>query len=124
MFDISTSNQQQQPRYRASKYEKLNDEEWLREMYEEKGLGSTTIADHVGCSSTTVRKWLRNHGIEIRENGGGVKKLHDKGWLRTKLFVEERDIKEIADMLGCSPSTVTKWKKEHNIDEESMTILY
>lgn len=124
MIEMPTSDNEGRAIHRASKYEELNDEEWLREMYVEKGLGSTTIAEHIGCSSTTVRKWLRRHGIDIRNNGRSTKKLHDKEWLRKKLYVEELDVREIADMLDCSESTVTEWKQRHGFDENSMTILY
>jgi transposase len=49
---------------------RLNDPEWLREQYHEKGLSTLDIADECGCSSETVRNRLHRHGIDTRSRGG------------------------------------------------------
>lgn len=42
------------------------DEELLRELYIEKGLPYSKVGEILGCGRTTVRYWLKKHGIEIR----------------------------------------------------------
>jgi len=48
---------------------RIEDGDWLRAAYKEKGRTSVDIADELGCSHPTVLKWLDNHGIEARTSG-------------------------------------------------------
>lgn len=38
----------------------------LKDMYVNKRMSSTEIAEKLGCSPRTIRRWLDRHGIEIR----------------------------------------------------------
>lgn len=50
------------PRYR--------DPEWLRARYRCEGLTQREMAERCGVSPSTVRKWMREHGIETRDLEG------------------------------------------------------
>lgn len=45
------------------------DEEVLYEMYVEREMTITEIADEVGCCANTVSNWLDRHGIQTRSTG-------------------------------------------------------
>ena len=44
------------------------EESILRKLHHEKEMTQTDIADKLGCSTQTVRRWLRRHDIEIRSH--------------------------------------------------------
>lgn len=47
--------------------ERLASESWLREQYVDKQRTCADISEQVGCTDTTVSRWLRRHGIPTRE---------------------------------------------------------
>jgi len=47
--------------------ERFRDASFLREMYEEKGLSTTQIAKKICSSHSTVLKYLKIHGIPVRQ---------------------------------------------------------
>ena len=49
----------------------LDDPEWLRERYVERGLSIAAVAREVGRHRNTVRRALRQHGIKLRDSGRG-----------------------------------------------------
>jgi len=46
----------------------LTNPDWLREQYVDLNRSTVDIGDNVGCSATTVSKWLDRHGIEARNS--------------------------------------------------------
>jgi hypothetical protein len=60
------------PGYRApnrlSLLMQLNDADWLRDRYEQRGLSTRAIGEELECSPNTVLLALRRHGIEVRRN--------------------------------------------------------
>jgi len=42
------------------------DEETLRELYWDEGMSLTDVADRLGCTSQTVRRWMKKHDIDRR----------------------------------------------------------
>jgi len=46
--------------------QKYKDKTWLREYYITRKHSSTDIAKICGCSSSTIRNWLKRHDIKIR----------------------------------------------------------
>jgi len=50
------------PRYR--------DPEWLRTRYRREGLTQREMAQRCGVSPSTIRKWMRRHGIDTRDLEG------------------------------------------------------
>ena len=51
--------------YRTNNPEKYRDKEWLSKEYNEKGKSTRKIADELGCSRETIRRWVNRHGIEF-----------------------------------------------------------
>lgn len=49
---------------RRDRAEMVSDPTWLREMYSQHSI--ERIAKVAGCSKTTVRNWMRRHGIPPR----------------------------------------------------------
>lgn len=52
------------------------DEELLRELYDEKKLSTNKIGDRLDCSPTTVRKYLKEFGIELRSQAESLSYHH------------------------------------------------
>jgi len=48
--------------------EKLQNADWLRDQYVEQRQSTVDIAGAVGCTPTTVSKWMKRHGIETRSD--------------------------------------------------------
>ena len=102
--------------------EKLNDEEWLKKQYTEERRTTVDIADELNTTSVTVRRWLRQHNIEVRGNSESklqesvVKKLHDEEWLREQYIEHSRSIYDIADDLNISNNTVKTWLQKYDIE--------
>lgn len=96
------------------------DKEWLQTRYVTHEQSQTTIADHVGVSRTTIRRWLEKHGIERRSGGshpsGNTEKLKDENWLRRQYVAHERTQADIAEELNVSGYTVSKYIHTHGID--------
>ena len=42
------------------------DEETLRRLYEDEGRTTVDIAERLGCSHETVRRWLHHYGVEVK----------------------------------------------------------
>lgn len=43
--------------------------EWLEEMYWQQRLSTKEIAEELGISESTVRRWMKNQGVETRKAG-------------------------------------------------------
>lgn len=97
--------------------EDLDDGEYLREQYVDRGLSTTEIAEKHDCSDVTVGRWLKKHDIETRQFGKKApEELQDKETLK-RLYVDEGLFgSEIADRVGCGESTVHAWLHHHDID--------
>ena len=88
--------------YTAGDFDKLRDEDWLREQYVEEHRSAADIARTVGVVETTVRKWLRRHDIDVRRSGvpggehhpswkGGVENYYGPDWRSQRRKALERD---------------------------------
>jgi len=86
----------------------LTDREALRELYSDSGLHMHEIADRIGCSTSTVHKWLHAHDIETRNDppsgsnsahwrgGGGAYRavrtlIRKESWEETASRIRDRD---------------------------------
>jgi len=105
----------------------------LEELYIEDNLTSVEIAEELGCTTPTVCKWLKKYSIEVKSNSEiQYDELADEDWLRQKHINEDKPANEIADIIGCSESTVCYWINKHEIenrasapkDEERLRELY
>jgi len=98
------------------------EEQVLRELYEESGLTTEEIGDELGCAQSTVIKWMDRHGIERRGREeyvpsgddhhfyggreGTPDELSNEDWVRQKYLEEELSMYAIASELGCSRGPV------------------
>lgn len=98
--------------------------DWLKEQYIERNLSVTEVAGIAGTSTTTVKKWLRRHGLR---KGPGVRnrwtfanegKLHaDRDWLEEQYVVEGLDQASIARLAGVSRYTIRSWVRKHGLQK-------
>jgi len=78
---------------------RLTDADWLREQYVEKQRPTTSIADQLDVDHRTVRSYLCDHGIEIREQvgenhhqwKGGYDEYYGPNWYDQRRKVLKRD---------------------------------
>ncbi len=102
------------------------DRDKLYEIYKERGLTQKEVADEWGCSCTTVRKWIEKHGIQkhdhdelvseaLTNHNEGDHLWHDEKTLSEMYVEREMSTIDIADELGCSPSTIRRRLDEYNI---------
>jgi len=47
------------------------------------------------------------------------RKYHDEGWFREQYVNQEKTTDEIAELCGCSGSTIRKWLKKHEVEPRS-----
>lgn len=102
--------------------ELLENPEWLRTEYTDKGRSCKDIGDDIGVSDTTIRNWLKKHGIDRRSASearaeGNVKPLHNSDWLREQYVDQHRSTYDIAEELDISKSAVSDWLDRHNIEK-------
>lgn len=102
--------------------ELLRDSEWLRTEYSDKGRSCKDIGDELGISDTTVRNWLKQHGIDRRSASearaeGNIEPLHNSDWLHEQYVNEQRSTRNIAEELDVSRSAVSNWLDRHNIEK-------
>lgn len=101
------------------------DKEVLQELYEEQGLRHREIAEKLGCAHRTVGEWLDRHGIEKRGELWRIvqKNNPSRAWTNRELLYElhiqqELSPTEIAEELGCSLHTISRWLKKHDIPQK------
>lgn len=96
------------------------DRSLFEELYYEKNLTMQKIADRWGCSANTVSEWRKKHNLPEKDHSV----YHDYEWhdeeLLRELYLEQRKSTiEIADMLGCSASTVRDHLNRNGIETRS-----
>lgn len=106
---------------KVTKPEPWRDEEVLRRLYLEQQLTMAEVAETLQCSRQAVEEWIHRHGIETRSrNPERPAELTEPETLR-KLYVEDgMSTYGIADSLGCVPSTVFDWLRQHGIETRSV----
>ena len=82
------------------------DEEAMVRMYVDRKMSAPQIADKLGCSDTTVRKYLRLNGIGIRTPGESNKLDLDTDLLIDMYVGRKMSAPQIADKLRCNKITV------------------
>ena len=86
------------------------DKEFMEDIYLSKGMSQKQIAEHLGCTETTIWKWIHRHGIPCREQGSPFKHgCNGKGyaWRRVggrKRLLQHREV--AASVLGRSLACV------------------
>ncbi len=97
--------------------------DWLEEKYWDEGMSIAQIANLLGCSNSKVRQWMIAHGIERRSTHQAM--LTHNGyeitadWLEEKYWDEGMSTGEIAELVGCSPSTVLNRMRRYGIERRN-----
>jgi transposase len=107
-------------------YPQLADESWLRREYKKKGRLIKQIADGLGCSTTTVSRWLNKHSIEKRSAAETNRhrcpeEINNAQWLKKKYQDEQLSCQDIADELGCADDTVLRALNRHGIETRELS---
>jgi len=100
----------------------INDHEYIKNLYAEQELTCKEIAAKMSCSIHAICCRLSEAGVEMKtfekrmlEKTPGLKKLRSKNWLYQRYITENRNMPEIAEELGTSPTMVALWLKKHGI---------
>lgn len=89
-------------------------------MYEG-GLSSRQIAEEIGIPSRTVSRYLRDAGANIRNPGAPRnEKLQDAEFLSEMYLAQLMSTTQIAQIVGCEPSRVSFWLRQHGIPTRSV----
>lgn len=103
--------------------ERLQDESWFRQKYEEEGLSTTDIAELSDAAVETVMEWKRKHGIESKteyksrgtgeDNPNGGEYIQTEcEWCGESLTLPERQI-ERAENNFCSHQCNASYRSVH-----------
>jgi transposase-like protein/5-methylcytosine-specific restriction endonuclease McrA len=84
------------------------DQDNLREMYCRDDMTQQKIADELGCSVTTISRWLKKFNLVS-------KPWRDEGRLRDLLLERGLTVREAAEELGCDRGTIRRWVKNHDL---------
>lgn len=78
-----------------------------------KGWGYLKISQIIGCSSSTVRKWIIAKGIDPRKVSGHPESLKAKA---TKYYLDnpELSMEKVAMKHGVTPATLSRWLHSSN----------
>jgi len=93
---------------------KYRDEEWLREKYIDEQQSVHQVANSADCTAETIRSWLRQFDIDIRDPEAGP--WRDEAWLRTQYIDERKSTSQIADEYGSNKETIRLWLGRHGIE--------
>ena len=101
--------------------------EWLMKNYFDRGLTINGCAKELGCSPTTVSRYLKEcdlHGVRTNYesqtlNSGNTGDYRDKDWLYQKYIVEKISSTDIAKMCNAGKTTIKRWLKRHCINVRS-----
>jgi transposase len=87
------------------------DAELLEELYRERGLTQSEIAEKFGCSGRTVSKYLNRYDIQREPPEWGKKDVLEKHYIEQRMAV-----REIADKFDVGSSTIYHWIQKHDIE--------
>lgn len=98
--------------------DKLSSYEWVYEQRVLKQKSYELIAQELAISTIPVRKWVDRHNLPLfklnESQSQTLAYLKDKDWL-TKKYDEGLKIHEIADEIGSSAASVSRWFQHHEI---------
>lgn len=110
-------------------HELLHDGAALYEAYHIRHWDTQAIADYINATTppetatiTTSRisDALEEHNILARGRGARYPALHDRKHLAKRLVVDDLSAAELADEVGCSPSTVHRHIRQHDLDVDQL----
>lgn len=97
----------------------LRNREWLERQYIQQVRSAGSIARSLGTSTGHVTTWLKKWGIPVRDQADARRlqgasdsrrfaaTLYDAGWLRERYEGAGLSCREIAGLVGCSPTSVS-----------------
>lgn len=89
--------------------------EILERLYVKEGKPAYAIAKMFGFTTMTVWARCKKYGIKTRPRGGRIIKI--KKSVLKKLYIKEsKSLKEVAELLSCSPSTVVNRCRQYGIE--------
>jgi transcriptional regulator with XRE-family HTH domain len=85
-----------------------DDEETLRRLYHEEALTQEEVADELGCSTVTLRRYMSKHGVETRDSTFERREFfeNEEEELRRLYWVEGLTAAEISDRATVDVSDV------------------
>jgi len=96
------------------------DEDTLRELYVNQRLSTQEVADEFGCTGSAIFRWLKKHDIPIRSQSEGQQlntpELRDEELLRDLYVSQELSTRTIAERIGCSSHTVSRYLRKYDIE--------
>lgn len=94
------------------------DEEVLRQKYWAEGKQMSEVADELGCSYSTVLKWMQKHGVERRGKNGSKTdaKYKKESFLKEQYLNQGKSCAQIANECNVSRSTIRDWLKKNGIE--------
>lgn len=100
--------------------------ELMHRLHEEQDYTYAEMAELFGCTPSTVSSWMKRHQAEELREGLDVaipddKPYRDEELLRALYVDEELSTTEIAAVLDCSSSVVSKWMEKHGIDRRDLS---
>lgn len=99
---------------RVLENQRYKNKNWMEKQYIEKDLSAEEIATLVGCGMKTIYNWLRK--LNIPHKRLPLNQDYKNGeWLYEQYIEKDLTIKEIAEIINCSLSTVNRWLRELNI---------
>lgn len=101
----------------------LTDGSWLREQYVQHQKSVEEIADFCDCHRDTVSKWISRHGIQFRKPvQTEYECLSKRDWLYNQYATEGKSTIDIAEEVGCAPSTVNAWLHRHGVETRDRAV--
>jgi len=93
------------------------DKDWLESEYTGKGKYASEIAREVGCSPSTISKWLKRYKIPTHP-GWRLLRL-DQDWLRKRYIDEKANTYQLAHEMGCSVHAIRNALERYGIPMRS-----
>lgn len=105
----------------------LNDKQWLAQEYEANKRELKEIAEEIGCTAQAVRYALKKFDIKVRAAKKKYPELYNLVWMREHYETRQLSTPDIAKVLGCDSTTVSKALRKLGIERresgESIKIL-
>lgn len=101
------------------------DKNWLYDGYVTNGLSTTKLGEIANVSARTVAKYLKRHGIPVRDmkechsgskNGAWIDNpIKDKKLFHDAYISQDLGLGKVAEKFGVSKRTAARWLKKHGI---------
>jgi transposase-like protein len=94
------------------------DEDILYQKYVKEGKTFAEVADELGADGPTVSMWLRKYGL-LEEGKHEVRPWRDEDVLHKEYVEKGKSTVEVANELGASAGTISRWLDNYNIPVRS-----